>query len=235
MGIAPRPSPAPTPWELAAETIAVKIRWFGLLVGYVLVNLEAHAAPRQALLNAILTLGALFTVLDTLSSLRGRVFLGRYPLTISMMEALFIGLLCYCDHGLESSFRYYYLLSLICCAIRYSPQVTYASCALHCLSYGLLYLAVPSETRNPVGFVLMLIVLSWVTWASNALALLLKSVGEYLARLNAALQENQAQLEARIAERTGQLQGPRRTCCIRRRWRRSVSWPPASPMRSAIH
>src|SRR5262249_34174259 len=25
-------------WELAAETIAVKIRWFGLLVGYVLVN-----------------------------------------------------------------------------------------------------------------------------------------------------------------------------------------------------
>ena len=27
-------SSVPTHWELAAETIAVKIRWFGLLVGY---------------------------------------------------------------------------------------------------------------------------------------------------------------------------------------------------------
>ena len=35
------------------------------------------------------------------------------------MEALFIGLLCYFDAGLESPFRYYYFLSLICCAIRH--------------------------------------------------------------------------------------------------------------------
>ena len=60
------------------------------------------------------------------------------------MEALFIGLLCYFDAGLESPFRYYYFLSLICCAIRHPPQVTYATCALHCLSYGLLYLALPA-------------------------------------------------------------------------------------------
>jgi signal transduction histidine kinase len=206
MAIALRISPTATPWELAAENIAVKIRWFGLLIGYLLVNLNPHPAPRQALLNAILTLGAGFTILDTLASLRGRVFLGRYPLTITLMEALFIGLLCYYDGGLESSFRYYYLLSLICCAIRYSPPVTYASCALHCLSYGLLYFAVPIETRNPAGLALMLVVLGWVTWASNALALLLKRVGDYLGRLNTALQENQAQLEARIAERTLQLQ-----------------------------
>ena len=32
--------PAPR-WELAAENIAVKIRWFGLLVGYILVNVDA--------------------------------------------------------------------------------------------------------------------------------------------------------------------------------------------------
>ncbi len=38
------------------------------------------------------------------------------------------------------------------------------------------------------------------------MALLLKHVGEHLARLNAALRENQAQLEARIAERTSELQ-----------------------------
>ena len=27
---------APARWELAAETIAIKIRWFGVLVGYLL-------------------------------------------------------------------------------------------------------------------------------------------------------------------------------------------------------
>ena len=40
------------------------------------------------------------------------------------MEALFIGLLCYFDGGLDSPFRYYYFLSLICCAIRHPSQVT---------------------------------------------------------------------------------------------------------------
>src|SRR5262249_12453445 len=39
----------------------------------------------------------------------------------------------------------------------------------------------------------------WVTWAGSALGMLLKRVGDYLARLNASL-------EARIAERTRQLQ-----------------------------
>ena len=38
------------------------------------------------------------------------------------------------------------------------------------------------------------------------MALLLKRVGDHLGQLNAALQENQAELEARIAERTRELQ-----------------------------
>ena len=122
------------------------------------------------------------------------------------MEALFIGLLCYFDDGLESPFRYYYFLSLICCAIRQPRPVTYATCALHCLSYGLLFLATPPEGRPLAPFVLTLVMLGWVTWASDAMALLLKRVGDHLAQLNAALQENQAELEARIAERTGELQ-----------------------------
>jgi signal transduction histidine kinase len=45
-----------------------------------------------------------------------------------------------------------------------------------------------------------------VTWASSALGLLLKRVGEHLSELNAALRENQAQLEERIRERTRELQ-----------------------------
>ncbi len=200
-----RPATTPSPWELAAEAIAVKIRWFGLVVGYAIVNVEDHSAERQALLNAILSLGAVYTVLDTWHSARGRVFLGRYPLSVALMEALFIGLLCYFDRGPESSFRYYYLLSLICCAIRHPPHVTYLTCAAHCLSYGLLYTAVPTE-RRPLQFALTLVVLVWVTWASSSLALLLKRVSDYLGELNSALQENQAELEARIAERTRELQ-----------------------------
>jgi signal transduction histidine kinase len=189
----------PSPWELAAETIAVKIRWFGLLIGCVLVNLGDHPPPRQLILNALLALGAVYTLLDTWFSLRGRVFLGRYPLAIASMEALFIGLLCYYDGGLESSFRYYYLLSLICFAVRHTSRVTYAACGMHCLSYTLLFVALPPEARHPTSLVLTLVVLGWVTWASDALTLLLKRVGDYLGGLN-------AELEQRIAERTRALQ-----------------------------
>ncbi|HMF12684.1 MAG TPA: ATP-binding protein [Gemmataceae bacterium] len=197
---------APPRWELAAETIAVKIRWFGLLVGYVLVNVSELTDARRPILNAILAVGAAYALLDAYYSLRGRVFLGRHPLIIALMEALFIGLLCYFHGGLESSFRFYYLLSLICCAIRYPSRVTYCACALHCAGFAILYVALPSGQRNAGVLLLTLVVLLWVTWASDAMALLLKHVGEHLGRLNHALQENQAELEARVAERTRELQ-----------------------------
>jgi signal transduction histidine kinase len=67
-------------------------------------------------------------------------------------------------------------------------------------------LALPSEGKRLVSFMLTLVMLGWVTWASNAMALLLKRVGEYLSQLNQALRENKTELEARIAERTRELQ-----------------------------
>ena len=123
-----------TRWELAAETIAVKIRWFGLVVGYLLVNLGG-AGEHRPILNGILSLGALYALVDTFFSLRGQVFLRGRTMVISFMEALFIGLLCFYHGGLNSSFRYYYLLSLICCAIRH-PSYTYPM--LCCMSVGAL-------------------------------------------------------------------------------------------------
>lgn len=200
------PASPHSPWELDAETIAVKIRWFGLLIGYLLVNLSTHPETQQAILNAILALGAIYTLLDTYHGMNGHVFLGRYPLMVSSMESLFIGLLCYYDRGLDSPFRYYYFLSLICCAVRHASQVTYVTCGLHCLSYGVLFLALAEDQRSAASFGLTLIMLCWVTWASNAMGLLLKRVGDHLGRLNDALRSTQAELEERIAERTRELQ-----------------------------
>ena len=57
-----------TRWDLAAETIAVKIRWFGILFGYLLVNL---GDVRDHRLNLILALGVAYTIVDTAFSLRG--------------------------------------------------------------------------------------------------------------------------------------------------------------------
>ena len=205
MGIAPLHA-TPSPWELAAEGIAVKIRWFGLVVGYGLVNLGGIGGDYRPILNAILALGVVYALLDTLVSFRGKVFLGRYPLSVSVMEALFIGLLCFYSGGLDSLFRYYYFLSLICCAIRHPSRVTYATCVLHCISLTTLYLAMPAEGRDTLALVLTVVVLGWVTWAGDAMALLLKRVGEHLGQLNEALRQNQVELESRIAERTRELQ-----------------------------
>lgn len=197
-------APTLSRWELAAETIAVKIRWFGLLVGYLYVNTGVPDDQRLPL-NAILALGAAYTLLDSLSGLRGRVFLGRLPLVVSSMEALFIGLLCYYQGGLENPFRYYYVLSLICAAIRHSVRVTALTCALHCLSVLVLYLALPLDRREVFSLGLTLLLLVWVTWAASSLAWILKQFGDHLGRLNVALRENQTDLEARIAERTREL------------------------------
>jgi signal transduction histidine kinase len=196
---------SPSRRELAAQAIAVRIRWFGLVVGYLLVNLTTEGQV-QGILNAILALGVGFTLLDTAYSLRERIFLRGAPLVISGMEGLFIGLLCYFDRGLESSFRYYYFLSLICCALRYSPPFTYLTCALHCVSYTTLALVLPHRAEDSAIFALTLVALVWVTWASTALAVLLKQVGDHLAELNDALRRHQLELEERIADRTRELQ-----------------------------
>src|SRR5262249_43360447 len=163
MGPAPRPGreDGPSPWELAAEAIAVKIRWFGLLVGCVLVNVAGPHGEWRSALNALLGLGAAFTLFDTWFSVRGRVFLGRHPLAVSALETLFIALLCHYAAGPGTPFRYYYFLPLICCPIRHSSHVTYATCALHCLSYGCLYLALPPGSREPADLALMVVMLGW--------------------------------------------------------------------------
>ena len=177
--------------------MAIKIRWFGLVVGYLYANFGSVAEPLA--LNAILALGFAFTLLDTYYSWRGRVVFGTHPLVVSCLEALFIGLLCFSDGGLDSPFRYYYILSLVCAALRYPPAVTGLTCGLACLSYAVLFLALPAEQRNPIALALGLIVLGWVTWAAVALARLLRRVGEQLSGLNAGLEE-------RIAERTRELE-----------------------------
>ncbi len=162
--------------------------------------------PNHNSLNVILALGLVYTAVDTAAFRRGRVFFKDLPLLLSAMEALFIGLLCYFEGGPDSPFRFYYLLSLTCCAIRYSPRTTFVACGLDCLSYGAVVAASPIATPDSLLPLLMIVVFVWVTWAAVALAKLLKRAGEDLRELNGQLRENQAQLEERIAERTRELE-----------------------------
>ncbi|GIX03756.1 MAG: hypothetical protein KatS3mg113_0762 [Planctomycetaceae bacterium] len=193
-------------WELASQAITIRIRWFGICVGYLLVNVLVTEVPR-APLNAILALGAVYALIDTWFSLHGRVFLERYPLFISTMEALFIGLLCYFDAGADSAFRFYYLLSLLVCAFRHDAFTTYTTLLFHILSYGLVATARGQGTPETLAsLVLTPLFMGWVTWAGTSLAGLLKQASQRLRELNKALQDEQRMLEQRIAERTRELQ-----------------------------
>lgn len=193
-------------WRLATQAITVRIRWFGICIGYVLVDLVGEGRNR-GFLNAILLLGAIYALLDTIWSLRGRAFLSEWPIFISFMESLFIGLLCYFDDGLLSGFRFYYFLSLLVCAIRYSPPVTWMTFVFHTISYVTLALTRPIANHDEIAaLILMPIFIGWVTWACVSLSELLKWASVRLRDLNGKLQQNQALLEHRISERTRQLQ-----------------------------
>ncbi len=195
--------PAGFPFDLAAETITVRIRWFGVLAGFAIVNLLGEdwlpnaTARNLLLLNVILALGLAYTLVDTYWSLRGRVFLSEQPLAVSFMEAIFIGLLCHFDLGVESPFRFYYFFSLMVCAIRYKPLITYTALGLHSLSFTVLLLVHPE--RSLLSWLIFLVLLAAVTWTSTRMAALFRVASAQLALVN-------ERLEQRIAERTQQLQ-----------------------------
>ncbi len=87
--------------ESEAESITVRIRWFGLCIGYLYVNLVGRVTGRIEL-NAMLTLGAIYAMLDTIASRNGKVLLSNYRLGVSVMEALFIGLLAILTQALRA-------------------------------------------------------------------------------------------------------------------------------------
>jgi two-component system NtrC family sensor kinase len=195
-------------WQLSVQAITVRIRWFGICVGYGLVNLIGGGEmSNRSALDAILVLGAVYALLDTAYSLYGKVFLSEWPLFVSLMEATFIGLLCYFDGGVLSAFRFYYFLSLLVCAIRYAPSITYATLGLHVISYASISVGSSVNTRDEIAaLILTPIFMGWVTWAGTALVGLLKWASARLGQLNGELRENQQLLEHRILERTSQLQ-----------------------------
>jgi signal transduction histidine kinase len=195
-------------WQLSVQAITVRIRWFGICVGYGLVNLLGGGeASNRGALDAILVLGAAYALLDTLYSVYGKVFLSEWPLFVSLMEATFIGLLCYFDGGVLSAFRFYYFLSLLVCAIRYAPAVTWATLGLHVVSYATISGGLANRTRDEMAaLILTPVFMGWVTWASTSLIGLLKWASARLGQLNGELRENQRLLEHRIQDRTRQLQ-----------------------------
>jgi signal transduction histidine kinase len=188
-------------WELATERIVVKIRWFGILMGVTLVEARSGLHNPSAV-RLFLALGAVYAALDTVYYRLGTVFLRRWPLFVSLMESVFIALLCYNDAQLQSPFRWYYLLSIICCAIRYRPRVAWATCGLHCLGLSVLAWALGADRSGLVSVAETVVILLCVAWASSALASVLAATGARLKGLNEALERHRAELEERVAERT---------------------------------
>ncbi len=181
-------------WELAAESIVVKIHWFGIAMGYVLVQTRTGLHNPSAV-RAFLALGAGYAALDTAFHRMGEVIFRRWPLCVSFLESVFIALLCYHDTGLSSPFRWYFLLSAICCAIRYRAIVAFWTLGFHIVSFGALAAFLGLGPEGPVGWLLTVAIMAWATWAASALATLLRMTGESLERLN-------SELEERVSERT---------------------------------
>src|SRR5262249_7872609 len=142
--------------------------------------------------RAFLALGAGYAALDLAFWRMGEVFLERWPLFVSSMEAVFIALLCYHDTGLDSPFRWYYLLSLICCSIRYRAAVAWWTAAFHSLSLLSLAWILGWGSSWEASLSLTLLILLWVTWASSSLAGSLHAAGNELKRLNAELAATRA-------------------------------------------
>jgi signal transduction histidine kinase len=188
-------------WGPAAESIVVKIRWFGVAAGFALVQTRvALDVPlhNPSAVRAFLALGAGFAALDTAFHRMGEVFLRRRPLLVATMEGSFIALLCYHDTGIDSPFRWYYLLSLVCSAIRYRPALAWTTLVIHALCLLALTAALGAWREAATTLPVTLLFLAWVTWASSALASLLKATG-------AALERHRAELEDRVAERSAAL------------------------------
>lgn len=197
----------PSDWVRDSAGILVKIQWFGLFVGFLLANVPGREPDSPHLLNLLLSVGLVYACVDSIFYLRGESFvLSRFPLIVAFLETIFITLLCRYDVGLNSPYRFYYLLSLLVAAIRYPVIVPYLICFLHCVSYTLLFFFIPSENRDVPSVMLNIVVMGWVTWAASTLAWYLHRTSGRLGDVNRQLQEQQNLLEQRIHERTRELQ-----------------------------
>ena len=191
-------------WELPAESIVVKIRWFGILMGVGLIEARSGLHNPWAV-RVFLALGACYAALDLVYYRLGRVFLRRWPLCVSLMESVFITLLCFNDTRLHSPFRWYYLLSIICCAIRYPRLFAWTTCGLHCLSFAALAWFLHPGRPGVAPVAETVVILACVAWASSELASVLRATGARLEGLNSDLERHRAELERRVAERTAAL------------------------------
>src|SRR5262245_50252868 len=156
-------------WELAAESSVVKLRWFGVLMGYILVQTRTGLHNPSAV-RAFLALGAGYAALGLALWRMGEVMLRDWPRFVSLMESVFIALLCYHDTGLESPFRWYYLLSLICCSIRNRAEIAWWTLGFHATSLLCLAWILGTPLGVSSSLPLTLVIMTWVTWASSALA-----------------------------------------------------------------
>ena len=191
-------------WELSAESAVVKLRWFGVVMGYILV--QTRTGPARPLGGA------------GVSGARGRLCRAR-PGVLADGRGLPQTLAAVCfthgvglhrdallsRYGISSPFRWYYLLSLICCSIRYSSAVAWWTFAFHSLSLLALARILGVTPLWDSSLPLTWTIMAWATWACSSLAGSLHAAGQELEHLNAELASIREDLESRVEERTDAL------------------------------
>ena len=230
----------PNDVEHQVEWIGVQVRWIGLVLGFLVVNFfspelgvdenlrisgntsrveliseTVSQSARQTTLNQLLALGTGIVLVSTYFTMIGRPILRNLPLVALIFEAAFVTLLCYFDRGLASPFRFYYFVSVILFALRFSPLQAWGAYAITTGCYvGLIYLdrlfvdprdwTLPPFERLKQAIATVVFLL-FATYVASSVRTLLSRASLQLARANGELRHLNDELEDRIDERTAEL------------------------------
>ena len=209
------------------EWIGVQVRWVGLILGFLLVNISFlptsidgdlspfELASRQATLNKLLTAGALMVTVATIFIVRGRPLMRDVPLLAVGFEAVFVTALCYFDRGLLSPFRFYYFISLVIFALRFRPLLSWWAWAIYSGCYAsLVYIDLLVDKRDEwrlpdfsslESALATVALLMWANYVASAIGSLLFRARRQLRQANAELRGLNDDLERRIDDRTEEL------------------------------
>ena len=158
-------------WELAAESVVVKLRWFGVVMGYILVQTRTGLHDPWAV-RAFLALGAGYAALDLAFWWMGRCSSAALAASLSpSMESVFILAALLSRHRLEQPLPLVLpaLVDLLLDPLSHGGRVVDGRVSQPQLALPGPCLGRLHRSGNR-ACLLTLTIMVWVTWASSSLA-----------------------------------------------------------------